>query len=112
MHILEGYINRGYQLFRQRVADGRHMTTAQVEKIAQGHVFAGQDALRIHLVDQLGGLDEAVAKAAQLAKLKEYHTSPYPAPASWLDQLVGQISGGNYLDEGIRSQLHLSTSQL
>ena len=105
MHILEGYINRGYQLFRQRVADGRHMTTAQVEKIAQGHVFAGQDALRIHLVDQLGGLDEAVAKAAQLAKLKEYHTSPYPTPASWLDQLVGQISGGNYLDEGIRSQL-------
>ena len=71
---LQHYINRGYHLFRSRVADGRHLTTNQVEQIAQGHVFTGEDALKIKLVDQLGGIDAAVAKAAQLAKLTDRQT--------------------------------------
>lgn len=105
---LQAYITRGYQLFRQRVATGRKMTTAQVEQIAQGHVFTGQDALKLRLVDELGPLDAAVRKAAQLAKLKEYHTANYPAPASTLDQLLaltGENAGGNYLDEQLRAAL-------
>lgn len=101
MRYLEGYINRGYRLFRQRVADGRHMTTAQVEKIAQGHVFAGQDAIRIHLVDQLGSLDDAVAKAAQLAKLGTYHTEDYPEIGSWTDVFLTESGRGNYLNEAL-----------
>ena len=68
---LQAYIERGYKLFRQRVADGRKMTTDQVEAIAQGHVFTGEDALKIKLVDELGGLDKAVEKAAKLAKLED-----------------------------------------
>ena len=84
------YIDRGYKLFRQRVADGRHMTTEQVEKIAQGRVWTGEDALKIKLVDQLGGLDDAVAKAAQLAKLKEYYTTSCPGKADWMEQLMNQ----------------------
>lgn len=102
---LQSYINRGYQLFRKRVADGRKMTIEQVEAIAQGHVFTGADALKIKLVDELGGLDKAIAKAAQLAKIDEYYTNNYPAPPSIFDQLMNQTKGGNYLDDQLRVAL-------
>lgn len=102
---LQSYINRGYQLFRKRVADGRKMTIEQVEVIAQGHVFTGADALKIKLVDELGGLDKAIAKAAQLAKIDEYYTNNYPAPPSIFDQLMNQAKGGNYLDDQLRVAL-------
>lgn len=99
---LEHYIDRGYQLFRKRVADGRKMSVDQVEKIAQGHVWIGQDALNNKLIDQLGGLDEAVAKAAQLAKLTEYYTESYPAPADWIESLLKETNGNNYLNDQMR----------
>ena len=51
------------------------------------------------LVDQLGGLDDAVKKAAQLAKLDEYYTYSYPAVKGWWEQLTAEMAGGNYLDE-------------
>lgn len=102
---LARYIDRGYALFRQRVADGRKLSVNQVEAIAQGHVFVGRDALKIKLVDELGGLEKAVAKAAKLAKLDEFYTQDYPAKASWMDQLTGAMSGGNYLDEQLRATL-------
>lgn len=99
---LESYIDRGYKLFRQRVADGRKLTTEQVEAIAQGHVWLGKDALSIRLVDQLGSLDDAVAKAAKLAKLDEYHTNAYPGEQDWFDSFMNEASNGNYLDEQLR----------
>ncbi|MDY2702788.1 MAG: signal peptide peptidase SppA [Prevotella sp.] len=105
MDILEKYIDRGYKLFRQRVADGRKMTVEQVEKIAQGHVWTGEDALKIKLVDQLGGINTAIAKAASLAGVKEYYTKSYPAPADWTEQLLQTVSNNNYLDEQMRASL-------
>ena len=99
------YIDRGYKLFRKRVADGRHMSEAQVEQIAQGHVWLGQDARKIKLVDQLGGLNEAVSKAAALAKLDKYHTASYPAPAGWSEMLLDRMQSGNYLDEQMKAAL-------
>ena len=105
MGILEKYIDRGYKLFRQRVAEGRKMNTEQVEQIAQGHVWLGQDALKIKLVDELGGLEKAVAKAAQLAKVKDIRTNSYPAPADWATQLFHRMNGSNYIDEQMRITL-------
>ena len=102
---LQTYINNGYSLFRKRVADGRKLTIDQVEAIAQGHVFTGEDALKIKLVDEIGGLDKAVAKAAQLAKVDEYYTAAYPTQPSILDQLLNQAKGGNYLDAQMRVAL-------
>lgn len=102
---LTRYIDRGYNLFRKRVADGRKMSINQVEEIAQGHVFLGQDALKIKLVDELGGLDKAIAKAAKLAKIDKYHTSNYPGGDDWLEQLFKMTGGGNYLDEQMRTAL-------
>lgn len=102
MSHLTAYIDRGYKLFRKRVADGRHMSVENVEKIAQGHVWLGKDALKIKLVDQLGGLDDAVAKAASLAKVGEYYTSAYPAKADWMDQFIDGVSSGSYIDNKMR----------
>ena len=102
MAYLSSYISRGYSLFRQRVADGRHMSVDAVEKVAQGHVWVGQDALKIKLVDQLGGLDDAVAKAAKLAKLDEYYTASYPGKADWLDQFTSAMSSESYIDNQMR----------
>lgn len=102
---LQVYVNRGYQLFRQRVADGRRQKTADIEKVAQGRVWLGSDALKIKLVDELGGLNQAVAKAASLAKLKEYHTKNYPAVPSWTEQLMASAGRNNYLDEQLRLTL-------
>ncbi len=103
--ILQGYVNRGYQLFRKRVADGRKQPVEEIEKIAQGRVWLGQDALKLKLVDQLGGIDEAVKKAAQLAKLDKYHTKEYPAEQSWDELFLNTTSNSNYLDGQIRAML-------
>lgn len=102
---LQGYVNRGYQLFRQRVADGRHQKTEDIEKIAQGRVWLGSDALKIKLVDQLGGLNQAIEKAASLAKLKEYHTKNYPAVPSWTEQFMASVGRKSYIDEQLRLTL-------
>lgn len=104
--MLQASVNRGYSLFRQRVADGRRLQVESVEKIAQGRVWLATDALNIKLVDQLGGIDDAVKKAAELAKLKDYYTSDYPAAASWMDNLLNSMSSsGTYLDEQLRQTL-------
>lgn len=104
---LESYIDRGYKLFRQRVADGRRLKVDQVEQVAQGHVWLGQDALKIGLVDQLGGVEVALRKAAQLAKLTQWHSSAYPVLPDYLLQLLDLpgAARGNYLDEQMRQSL-------
>lgn len=103
---LQGAITRGYHLFRQRVADGRKMTVDQVEQIAQGHVFTGEDALKIKLVDELGGLNKAVAKAAALANTNSYYTQGYPAPREFFDQLLQESTdNGSYLDGKLKTSL-------
>ena len=105
MAILDKYIGKGYELFRKRVADGRKMSVAQVEQIAQGRVWLGNDALKIHLVDGIGSLNDAVKKAAQLAKLDEYYASEYQTPSSWYETLLASASGnsGSYLDEQMQA---------
>lgn len=104
---LESYIDRGYKLFRQRVADGRRLQVDQVEQVAQGHVWLGQDALRVGLVDQLGGVEVALRKAAQLAKLTQWHSTAYPVLPDYLSQLLDLpgAARGNYLDEQVRQSL-------
>ncbi|MGP1591042.1 MAG: signal peptide peptidase SppA [Prevotella sp.] len=102
---LTAKIQRGYSLFRKRVADGRRLSIEQVEEIAQGHVWLGADALKIRLVDQLGGLNEAIVKAAQLAKISNYTTNNYPAQGSWLDILKEEGGRNSYIDEQLRLTL-------
>ena len=100
--LLDAYIGRGYELFRKRVADGRHQSIDQIEQVAQGRVWLGTDALKVKLVDALGSLDDAVAKAAKMAKLDEYHTKAYPATPSWIEALLNEANPTSYLDEQMR----------
>ncbi len=105
MRMLQVYIDRGYTTFKNRVAQGRNLTMAQVEAIAQGHVYTGEDALKIKLVDELGGLDKAVKKAAQLAKIDDYYKVSYPSPVNWFDQIFGENVQDNYLNEQLYTSL-------
>ena len=104
---MQNYVNRGYNLFRKRVAEGRKMSTEQVEKIAQGRVWLGTDAKNIKLIDGFGGLSDAIDKAAELAHLSSYQVVEYPALAGWMEQLMDMAGGnkGTYLDEQLRLAL-------
>ena len=105
MNRMQNYINRGYQNFLNVVSEGRGMKPEQVHEIAQGRVWLASDAIKIKLVDKLGSLDDAVKKAAELAKTGEYHTSAYPGETNWLDNLLSKESKGSYLDAQLRELL-------
>lgn len=85
-------INNGYQTFLTLVSKARHIDIKDVDKIAQGQVWLGQEAKMIGLVDQLGDFDDAVNKALQLAKLKTYRINWLRPPSSWLNSLFFNIS--------------------
>ena len=105
MQFLQTYIDRGYQSFLNIVSEGRKMKPAEVDSIAQGRVWLATDALKIKLVDKLGSLDDAVKKAAELAKLDGYHTKTYPAQGSWMDQFLPKENKGSYLDSKFQQEL-------
>ena len=105
MKHMQTYIDHGYQQFLDIVSEGRGMKPAQVDSIGQGRVWLATDALKIKLVDQLGSLDDAVKKAAELAKLKEYHTASYPGKGSWLDSFMPKEDKGTYLDSKLQAEL-------
>ena len=76
--LMQNYVNRGYELFVKRCADGRKMKTEQIKAIAEGRVWTGEDAIKIGLVDKIGGLNDAIALAITKAKLNTYNVSEYP----------------------------------
>ena len=105
LRYMQAYVDRGYVSFLDIVADGRKMKRDEVNEIAQGRVWLATDALRIKLIDKLGSLDDAVAEAAKLAKLKEYYPSTYPEKSDWMDALIPSKDKGSYLDAELRSLL-------
>ncbi|OAT20371.1 protease IV [Buttiauxella noackiae ATCC 51607] len=86
-------IENGYKRFVNLVADSRKKTPEQIDAIAQGHVWTGQDAKANGLVDSLGDFDDAVAKAAELAKLKSWHLVFWQDEPSMLDMVFNSVSG-------------------
>lgn len=90
--ILKGVENI-YGIFLQRVSSGRNMSTAEVDSIGQGRVWSGSDALKIGLVDELGGLDDAIAFAGKKAKLDKYRTVSLPVQKDPLESLLNKFSG-------------------
>ena len=112
MKYMQTYVDHGYQQFLDIVSEGRGMKPAQVDSIAQGRVWLASDALKIKLVDQLGSLDDAVKKAAELAKLKEYYTETYPGKGSWLDTFMPKENRGTYLDGKLQEELKVFLGDL
>jgi protease-4 len=106
IRFMQTYVNRGYETFLSIVGDGRKMSRDQVHEIAQGRVWLAKDALGIKLVDKLGSLDDAVKKAAEMAKLSEYHAKNYPEPETWFEQLMKmEEKRGTNLDTELRKAL-------
>lgn len=87
--VLQHEVNRVYDTFIKRVADGRQLTTAQVDSIGQGRVWSGEQAVEIGLVDRLGSLEDAVVAAAQKAGIEEYRIVRYPAIKQPFESLFG-----------------------
>ena len=104
MKYLQGHVDRGYISFLNVVSEGRGMKPAQVDSIAQGRVWLATDAVKIKLVDKLGSLEDAVKKAAELAKVKEYHTAAYPNEGSWFERFMPKENKGSYLDSQLQKE--------
>ncbi|EHS2062757.1 signal peptide peptidase SppA [Salmonella enterica] len=100
-------IEYGYKRFITLVADARKRTLEQIDKIAQGHVWTGEDAKANGLVDSLGDFDDAVAKAAELAKLKQWHLDYYQDEPTVLDMIMDSMTGSvrAMLPEAIQAML-------
>ncbi len=85
---IQAYIERGYDHFIQRCADGRHMKADSVKKVAEGRVWTGEDALKAGLVDTLGGIREAISIAAHLAKTSQYRLVYYPEKQNFISYMM------------------------
>ena len=101
---LQAYVERGYNLFLKRVAEGRKMQTTNVDSIAQGRVWTGSQALGLHLVDKLGTLDDAIAEAAKRAKVEKYQAVAFPMPLPWFAQLSDAVKD-DYLESRMQMAL-------
>ena len=90
--LMQNYVNRGYELFVKRCADGRKMKTEQIKAIAEGRVWTGGDAIKNGLVDKIGGLNDAIALAVTKAKLKTYNVSEYPEKETFESKFMKSFS--------------------
>ncbi|MEO8590117.1 MAG: signal peptide peptidase SppA [Flavobacteriales bacterium] len=91
--IIQSYVDEFYDGFKERVAEGRHMTVAQVDSIGQGRVWTGIDAKANGLVDELGGLEDAVKAAAALAGMTEYDEVELPRQKAIIEQIMEDLNG-------------------
>lgn len=101
---MQGYVERGYDLFTRRCAEGRGMSQDSIKMIAEGRVWDGSEAIKIGLVDQLGGLDVAIAEMAKELNVETYTIEEYPTlEVKWYDALLE--AGANAKAEFIKSEL-------
>lgn len=102
--ILQRYINNGYELFTKRCAEGRNMNIDSLKAIAEGRIYSGTDAMRLGLVDEMGGLEEAIAFAAKKANISNYTLKYYPSVKSLIEQ-ISDIFSTSVEERIVKSQL-------
>jgi len=88
---IQASVEKVYDVFTSRVAEGRKMKQSDVDSIGQGRVWSGEDALKIGLVDELGGLQDAIAYVAKKANVKEYKISELPRPKNPFENIFGKV---------------------
>ena len=107
--IIQQNIDRTYEIFLKRVADGRHITRDQVHAIAQGRVWLGEKAIKIGLVDKLGNLEDAVKIAANLIGADKYRWKEYPVKQEKFQQILNKLKGEDEEDEsGVKAEFFRS----
>jgi len=92
--LMQDYVNKGYELFITRCAEGRNMTKEQIDAIGQGRVWTGAQAVQIGLVDQLGGIEDAIERAAEEAGLDDYSLITYPKEKDFFTTLMEEMMDG------------------
>ena len=104
--IIQNHVNRGYELFISRCAEGRNTSNDEIKLVAEGRVWTGSDALSIGLVDVLGGLDEAIAIAAAKAELTDnYAVAEYPKQKDVFTKLIEDLTGETLTSIILKSKL-------
>ncbi|MCH5177580.1 MAG: signal peptide peptidase SppA [Prevotellaceae bacterium] len=103
--VMQNYVNRGYELFTKRCADGRKMKQSDIKKIAEGRVWSGEHAKQLGLVDQLGNLNDAIAVAKKRAKTDNCTVLSYPAKQGMFESLLNEVSGNSYADAQLQQTL-------
>ncbi|TMI66131.1 MAG: signal peptide peptidase SppA [Bacteroidetes bacterium] len=103
--IVQAEIENIYAVFKKRVADARKKDVVYIDSIAQGRVWTGQRAIQIGLIDKFGGINDAVAAAARMAKLPEYYLREYPESVDFLDQLLGKTSSPMNYNNKLKEEL-------
>ena len=103
--LLQGYINRGYELFTKRCADGRGIPQDSIKVIGEGRVWTGLHAKQIGLVDQLGNLDDAIAVAKKKAKIEECTIQNYPVQKSFFEQIMEKTSSKSMTNAALKENL-------
>ena len=101
--LIQRHVERGYDIFLSRVAEGRHMTKVQVDSVGQGRVWLGRKAQTLGLVDKLGGLDVAIKEAASLAKLSDYSVDYGVTRVNVWEELFKSTSPSNEFIARLRS---------
>lgn len=105
--LMQAMIERGYDLFTRRCADGRHMSQDAIKQIAEGRVWLGSDAKELGLVDELGNIQDAINKAAELAGIESFDINYYPEAEDPLDQLLKAWGGAPTDEEAMIARLKL-----
>jgi len=106
--ILQSSVEEFYEIFLKRVSDGRDMTRDQAHQVAQGRVWTGEKALEIGLVDAMGGLDEALATAANLAGLTKYRVAEYPKIKDPVERIIAELTDqeqASFTQRAVQSEL-------
>ena len=102
--LIQNMVNEGYELFTKRCADGRNIPIEELKKIAEGRVWTGAMAKELKLVDELGGLDKAIAIAADTANVENYTILSYPAKEDIFTSLLN-INGERYIKSKVKNLL-------
>ena len=102
--LMQNMVNKGYELFTQRCADGRKMPIDEIKKIAEGRVWTGEMAKDLKLVDELGGIDRAIAVAAERAEIEDYTVMSYPKQEDFISSLMSSGTD-RYLSARMKDEL-------
>lgn len=105
LSIQQGYVDSLYERFTGIVAEGRELPIGQVNQVAQGRVWTGEDAIAANLVDELGGLEEAIALAAEMAEMEDYQVDEFPKLPTFEEQLLNNFFGSNLAISKLMNQI-------
>lgn len=101
--LIQRSIESIYKTFTKRVADGRKLSIETVDSLAQGRIYSGKDAVKIGLVDEIGDVEDAIASAASMAKLKEYRLVEYPETKPPFEKFMEKLSGKETDDNAVKA---------